>query len=58
MPDEKRFPVPLTEAEINALVCTVKDVKIGSVHACRIKAVHTGLGELKQVQMDISIANE
>lgn len=48
MTEEKRVAVPLTEAEISALVVTVNQVRLIDVHPCRIKQLHSALQELKE----------
>lgn len=55
MSDPKRFNVSLTEAELDALICTVGKVRISEIHLCRCQAVHTGLGEMKEAQAQIRI---
>ncbi len=58
MKENKRQNVPLTEAEIDALIVTVNQVKLGDVHPVRIRALHTGLQELKDTQAAIRINRE
>jgi len=55
---EKRYAVPLTEKEINALIVQTNQIRISDVHACRVRAVYDGLQELKNVQADIRIEQE
>jgi hypothetical protein len=50
-----RHTVSLTEDEIDGLITTIGRVRIADVHACRIKAVHTGMTELKNEQAKIRI---
>ncbi len=54
----KRYDVSLTEAQIDALIVSVGNVRIVDVHACRIRATHEGLTELKHVQSEIRINKE
>lgn len=58
MSDENRHQVPLTEVEIDAMVATIGNMRLQDIHPCRIKAVHTGLSELKDVQAKIRIDRE
>ena len=55
MSDPKRFTVSFTEAELDALICTVGKVRVSEVHLCRCQAVHSGLGEMKEAQAQIRI---
>lgn len=48
--EEKRHLVSFSEAEIDALIVTISQVRVIDIHLCRCKAVHTGLGELKAKQ--------
>lgn len=50
MPEPKLYDVPLTEAQVDALITTIGKVTIDQVHLCRCKAVHEGLEELKNTQ--------
>lgn len=51
--EETRHLISLTEAEIDALVVTIGQVRVIDIHLCRCKAVHTALGELKDTQFTI-----
>ena len=58
MSNEARFPVNLTEKEINGLIAQISLIRIADVHPCRIKAVHSGFEELKAIQAEIRIQGE
>lgn len=55
MQDEKRLAVQLTESEISALVVTVSAVRVGDVHICRVKQLHSALQELRDTKREVEI---